>query len=305
MRPTKTSDDGVTDASGATGASPLLIVAAGGALPFHVAEAAQASGRRVFLIGIAGEVDDRIASFPHAVVKWGQFGRLEKIVAETKARDVVLVGAITKRPDFGTIAVDFGTLKVLPGILRSLVGGDDSVLGQVIRVMEGYGLRVRGPHEIATDLVAAAGVVAGPRPAAAELRDAKAALHAAAAIGGLDIGQAAIAVDERVVALEAAEGTDAIIRRVGELRGAARFRWSGRKGVLAKCAKPGQDLRVDMPTIGPRTVELVAEVGLAGIVIEAGRVMIAERARTVAAAARTATFIYAMDFAPAEPDAAR
>ena len=290
----------MTAADDAKSAPPLLIIAAGGSLPFHVADAARAQGRGVFLIGIAGEVDDRVAEFPHAVIKWGQFGRLEKIVSQTRAREVVLVGAITKRPDFSTIAVDFGTLKILPGILRSLAGGDDSVLAQAIRVMEGYGLTVRGPHEIATDLVAPNGVIAGPAPAADALADARTALRAAAVIGRLDIGQAAIAVEERVVALEAAEGTDAIIRRVGDLRAAQRFGWSGRKGVLAKCAKPGQDLRVDMPTIGPRTVALVAEVGLAGIVIETGRVMIAERADTIAAARRSGTFICAMDLGQAE-----
>src|SRR4029077_31321 len=143
-----TSERGV---GAAMSAPPLLIIAAGGALPFHVAEAARAKGRGVFIAGIAGEVDERVAGFPHAVIKWGQFGRLQKIVSETGAREVVLVGAITKRPDFGSIAVDFGTLKVLPGILRSLAGGDDSVLTQVIRVMEGYGLPLRGPHDIATD----------------------------------------------------------------------------------------------------------------------------------------------------------
>jgi DUF1009 family protein len=283
----------------ATAAEPLLIIAAGGALPFHVAEAAIAGGRSVFLIGIAGEVEDRIAAFPHAILKWGQFGRLQKIVGESRAREVVMVGGIARRPDFSNIAIDFGTLKLLPGILKNMVGGDDTVLGQVIRALEEMGLQVRGAHEIATDLVAAPGPVGGSSPGAADLADGLAALRAAEAIGRLDTGQAAIALDGRVLALEAAEGTDAIVRRVGELRAAGRFEWSGRRGVLAKCAKPGQDLRVDMPTIGSRTVELVAEVGLAGVIIEAGRVMIADRAATVAAAARTGTFVYAADLGSA------
>jgi hypothetical protein len=231
------------------------------------------------------------------MIKWGHIGRLEKLVTERGVRDVVLVGAISRRPDFRTLGFDASTLKLLPRILKLLSGGDDSVLSGIVRLIEGYGVTIRGAHEIATDLVAGPGRVAGPEASGAALADARVALRAAVAIGGLDIGQAAIALDQRVVALEAAEGTDAIIRRVGELRTAGRFKWSGRSGVLAKCAKPGQDLRVDMPTIGPRTVELVAEVGLAGIVIEAGRVMIAERAATIAAASRTGTFIIASDVA--------
>jgi DUF1009 family protein len=274
-------------------APPLLIIAAGGTLPVHVAEAATAARRPVYIVGIAGEADAGIAAFPHVSLKWGQLGRLQRLAAEIGARDVVMVGTVTKRPDFRSLSVDPATLKLIPRILKSVVGGDDTVLGHVVRLFEEWGLRVVGPHEVATDLVAQPGPVAGPAPRPADLDDATVALEAAWAIGRLDAGQAAIAVDQRVVALEAAEGTDAIIRRVGELKASERFKWPGRRGVLAKCAKPTQDLRVDMPTIGPRTVKLVAEAGLAGIALEAGRVMIADRAATVAAAAELRTFIYA------------
>jgi DUF1009 family protein len=280
-------------------AQPLLIIAAGGALPFEVAEAAVASGRPVFLVGLDGEVDARIDAFPHTLLKWGQVGRLQKIAAEHRAREVVLVGAIARRPDFKNLGFDPSTLKLLPRILKALAGGDDTVLGHVVRILEEWGLRVLGAHEVATGLVAAPGRVAGPQPTEADLADAHAALAAIQAIGPLDIGQAAIAIDRRVVAVEAAEGTDAMVRRIAELRAAGRFTWTGRSGVLAKCAKPTQDLRIDMPTIGPHTVEQVAETGLAGIAIEAGRVMIANRPATLAAAERTGTFIYAADLAGA------
>jgi DUF1009 family protein len=129
----------------------------------------------------------------------------------------------------------------------------------------------------------------------ADTRDAGQAMEAARAIGLLDIGQAAVAVGHRVVALEAAEGTDAMLGRIADMRAEGRLRWSGRRGVLVKRAKPQQDLRVDMPAIGPKTVEAVVRASLAGIVIEAGRVMIAERADTVAIAERTGTFIYGDD----------
>jgi DUF1009 family protein len=274
--------------------APLMILAAGGSVPLHVAEAAVGAGRSVFVMALAGEADERLAAYPHAFIKWGEIGRVLELARDKRVRDVVLIGSVSKRPDFRDIGFDMATIRYLPRILKSLTGGDDTVLGRVVQVLEEEGLRVIGAHEVAPDLVAAPGRLAGPEASAADLADAGAAMLAARAIGELDIGQAAIAVAERVVALEAAEGTDAIIERVGTLRRSGRFKWQGRSGVLAKCAKPRQDLRVDMPTVGPRTVELVAAAGLAGIVIEAGKVMLAERTATIAAAERTGTFIRAI-----------
>jgi len=173
-----------------------------------------------------------------------------------------------------------------------LAGGDDTVLSALTKFFESQGYRVVGAHEVAPDLVAEPGRVAGPAVSAARA-DIDLALRAARLIGALDSGQAAVVVESRVIALEGAEGTDAMVARVGELRQAGRVKWSGRAGVLAKCSKPQQDIRVDMPTIGPRTVEMAAAAGLAGIVIEPRRVMIADRAETVAVAQRTGTFILA------------
>ncbi len=192
------------------------------------------------------------------------------------------------------MGVEFGTLRLLPLILKAMIGGDDTVLGNFVRELEERGFRVLGAHEVAPELVAGAGHVAGPRLATAALADARIAMDAARAIGERDIGQAAVSVNELVVAVEAAEGTDAMLERVAGLRDNGRVKWSGRAGVLAKCAKPQQDLRVDMPTIGPNTVAGVVRAGLAGIVIEAERVMIAERDETVKAAEASGTSIVAV-----------
>ena len=273
---------------------PLAILAAGGNIPFQVASAAQAAGRKVLVIGLEGEVDDRLKAFRLEVIKWGQFGRAEELITAHGARDVVLIGSVSKRPDFRNMGVDMRTLRLLPRIVKAMVGGDDTVLGNFIALLEEHGYRVIGAHEVAPGLVAEAGQLAGPKPAQAMLDDAGTAMAAAQAIGERDIGQAAVAVNRLVVAVEAAEGTDAMLDRVGELHAMGRVKWSGRAGVLAKCSKPQQDLRVDMPTIGPRTVAGVAKAGLAGIVIEAGRVMIAERDETLAAAKESGTFILAV-----------
>jgi DUF1009 family protein len=272
---------------------PLAILAAGGNVPFQVASAAKAAGRNVLVIGLEGEADERLKSFRYQPIKWGQLGRIEEMVSAHGAREVVLIGSISHRPDFHAMGLDLRTLRLLPRILKAVVGGDDQVLGNFIGYLEERGFRVIGAHEVAPELVAGAGQVVGPRAGQAALDDARVAMKAARAIGERDIGQAAVAVNGLVVAVEAAEGTDAMLERVGALHAGGRVKWPGRAGVLAKCAKPQQDLRVDMPTIGPLTVAGAAKAGLAGIVIEAGRVMIAERAETLKAAEDSGTFILA------------
>jgi len=122
-------------------------------------------------------------------------------------------------------------------------------------------------------------------------------MQAARAIGALDAGQAAVVVGGRVIALEGAEGTDTMLLRVAEVRAAGRARWDGRAGVLAKRPKPQQDLRVDMPTIGPNTVRAAADAGLAGIAVAAGKVMIPDRPETVRAADATGLFLVSVEVA--------
>lgn len=286
-----------TEAPGA----PLAILAAGGNVPFQVASAAAAAGREVVVIGLEGEVDERLKAFPFQTIKWGQFGRAEELMSAHGAREVVLIGSVSRRPDFRNMGVDLGTLRLLPRILKSMVGGDDTVLGNLVAYLEERGFRVIGAHEVAPELIAESGQLAGPR-AAKELRDdARVAMNAARVIGEHDIGQGAVVVNGLVVAVEAAEGTDAMLERVGNLHAIGRVKWSGRAGVLAKCSKPQQDLRVDMPTIGPLTVAAVVKAGLAGIVIEAGRVMIAERGETLKAANESGTFILAAADGDARP----
>ncbi len=270
---------------------PLAILAAGGAIPFQVATAAAEGGRKVFVVRLEGEADERLKAFPNAPIKWGQLARIHDLVIAQGIRDVVMVGSLSRRPDFRNLGLDLSTLRLLPMILKGMVGGDDTVLGNFVKALEERGLRVLGAHEIAPDLVAVEGHVAGPRVPQSALDDAAIAMDAARAIGERDIGQAAVAVNGLVVAVEAAEGTDAMLERVADLHYKGRVKWSGRAGVLAKCAKPQQDLRVDMPTIGPDTVAGVVRAHLAGIVVEAGRVMIAERDKTIAAAKESGTFI--------------
>jgi UDP-2,3-diacylglucosamine hydrolase len=273
---------------------PLAIIAGGGSVPLHVAAAALGAGRNVLVLGIEGEADARIADYPHEWINWGQIGRLEKLLAAHGTRDIVLIGGVKSRPDFKRLRPDLGTVRLLPRLISMMASGDNTVLTGTIRTFEEWGYSVVGAHEISPDLVAAPGLLAGPTPRGGELDDVRLAIAAARGIGVLDAGQAAVAVNGRVVALEAAEGTDGMLERVAALRANGRLKSRGPAGVLAKCVKPQQDLRVDMPTIGPQTVSGAAAAGLAGIAIEAGRVMIVDRAETLNHAKAADVFIYAV-----------
>jgi DUF1009 family protein len=285
----------------APGGVPLVVIAAGGAVPFEVASAATAAGRKLLVVALEGEYDQRLRQFPLAVVKWGQIGRVKQLIAQHGARELVFIGAVNARPDFANLGLDLGTLRLMPRILKGMIGGDDTVLGNLVKIFEEDGPRVVGAHEVAPDLVARPGLIGGPRPGTAAMADAAVALDAAKAIGALDIGQAAVAVNRRVIALEAAEGTDAMLERVAQVRAQGRAKWNGRAGVLAKRSKPQQDLRVDMPTIGERTVRAAAAAGLAGIAIEAGRVMIVDRPAVVALADKEGLFIVGRDAGEGRP----
>lgn len=272
---------------------PLAILAGGGPIPALVASAATAAGRKVLILGIEGEADPGIAGFAHETIKWGQFGRVEALLKAHGVREIVLVGWIRRRPDFSSLSLDWLALRSLPKILSIMLGGDDSVLSGAVKFIESRGYKVVGAHEVATDLVASAGCLTRRSPSQKDRLDMAQAARAAIAIGLLDAGQAAVAVSGQIVALEGLEGTDAMLQRVRELHESGRAHWQGRAGVLGKWSKPQQDLRVDMPTIGPGTVQAAAEAGLAGIAIEAGRVMILDRARTVAEADDLGLFLLA------------
>lgn len=274
-------------------AVPIAVVAGGGDLPAEVVSALAASGRRAVVIALAGEADPALTALGAHWIEWGQIGRALDLAARENCRDIVLVGSVSRRPNFRAVAADFGTLRRLPRILAALVGGDDSVLRKVIRLFEIEGLVIRGVDEVAPQLLAPAGRI-GARPADRSAADIARGAAVVAALGPFDVGQASIVVDGRIVAIEGAEGTDRLIQRVGELKAAGRV---GRGGVLVKRSKPGQDLRVDLPTIGPVTVAAVAEAGLEGIAVEAGRVLIARRAETVAAADRAGIFLHGLSAA--------
>jgi hypothetical protein len=195
------------------------------------------------------------------------------------------------RPDFKTFKLDLGAVRVVPKVIGLMARGDNDLLSGVVSIFGDLGFRVVGAHEVAPELVAGDGPLGRHAPDKAARQDVTKAMQAAKAIGLIDAGQAAVSINDRLVALEAAEGTDAMLERVSALRDARRIKWTGRAGVLAKRPRPQQDLRVDMPTVGLKTVKAAAEIGLAGIAVETGRVMIVDRDNAIDLADKAGIFI--------------
>jgi DUF1009 family protein len=158
-----------------------------------------------------------------------------------------------------------------------------------VRFFEEKGYRVHGAGEVAPELLAGEGVLGEQRPSAEDEADMRIAFRVVEALGRLDVGQSAVVAKVHVLAVEAAEGTDAMLARCAELD--ARSSRRGRAGVMVKAPKPGQEQRVDMPTIGPETVNKAAAAGLAGIAVAAGGVLLAERGATIAAANEHGLFL--------------
>jgi DUF1009 family protein len=246
------------------------------------------------IVGICGEAREEIERFPHTWVKWGEVGKMFRALDSNGCGDIVIIGGVN-RPDFSNVRLDLGAIKTLPFILSLGTGGDDHVLSRVVRFFEEKGYRVHGAGDVAPELLAGEGVLGAKTPTAEDMPDIDLALRVVGALGRLDVGQAAVVARGYVLAVEAAEGTDAMLTRCAEIRAAGRAGKDGRAGVLVKAPKPGQEERVDLPTIGPDTVAKAAAAGLTGIAVAAGRVLIAERAATIAAADRDGLFLIGVE----------
>jgi len=257
------------------------ILAGGGRLPLMIAESASQRGVAVHIVGIEGEADPAIARFPHTWVSWGQIGRMVMALAQEGGRQMVIAGAAT-RPDLKRIRPDAGFFRNLPFIVRLLAGGDDAVLKRVVRFFEGHGFEVLGVHEVSPDLVAGTGRMGVECLSAANRADAEIGFAVRRALGAVDAGQAVAVAGGKVLAIEGAEGTDAMLQRVARLPFRGGLGLSA--GVLTKGPKPGQELRVDMPAIGPQTIEQAAAAGLAGVAVASGAVLIVDRADAIRSA---------------------
>lgn len=277
--------------AGEAGQGRIAVVAGGGKLPLAVVATLVARGENPLVAVVAGEADAALyGDAEHFSISVEDMGPLVARLRAARIGRIVLAGHIERRPRLLGIKWSLRVLAGLPRAAAGLLSGDDGLLRAVIGMMEANGIRVVGAHEVVPDLLAPEGVLTRAQPSASDWRDIEAGAIAARAIGGLDIGQAAIAIGGRAVALEGIEGTDGLLARTAGMRGHGRL--AGRaRGALVKCCKPRQDRRADLPAIGPETVRGAKAAGLAGIALDAGASFILGYEQTIALADGEGLFV--------------
>jgi UDP-2,3-diacylglucosamine hydrolase len=271
-------------------AGPLGIIAGRGSLPAFIADAATADNVPVHIVAIQGEADPDIERFPHTWIKWGEVGKVFSALDKNGCKDLVIIGGVT-RPHIKNVRIDFGAVRALPFLLSLRKGGDDRILSRIVRFFEQNGYRVHGAGDVLPELLVPEGTLTQRAPSAEDKADMALAFEVVRALGRFDIGQGAVIASGYVLAVEAAEGTDAMLERCADIKQRGRSHGTG-PGVLVKAPKPGQEERVDMPTIGPETMLNAAAAGLSGVAVAARRVLIADYNRTLEIANDRKLFIY-------------
>lgn len=266
------------------------IIAGNGVLPITVAQELERNGQSPFIVLLRDEADTVLYRYDHCELSIVELARLVKILKTVGVCNIVLAGGVKKRPLLTQLQFDWTTFLALPKLIGALRGGDDALLRAFIKIIEKHGFCVIGAHEIVPDLLAPRAFnLTSRRATQKEKKDIFLAAQAAKLLGQLDIGQAVVAINGRVIAVEGAEGTDNMLWRVCEMRERGQIPSKG--GVLVKCAKPQQDHRVDLPSIGPTTIMNIAKCGLSGIAVEANKSLILSVKTTIEKANKYSLFI--------------
>jgi hypothetical protein len=275
----------------ATVTSPVGLIAGGGALPFAVADSLKSRGIDPVLFALKGFCDPAaVERFKHHWIALGQLGRLMKLLRQERCRDLVFIGTLV-RPALSEIRLDWGTLRVMPLVLSSFRGGDDHLLTGIGRIFERDGFLLHGIKDVAPELLMPAGNLTRATPDTSAEADIARGREVLRALSPFDVGQAVVVIDGHVIGVEDIEGTDGLLARVARLRAEGRIRTKAGKGVLVKAPKSGQDLRFDLPTLGPRTVERATAAQIAGIAIVAGNTIVAEPQAMIEAADAAGLFV--------------
>ncbi len=273
---------------------PIGIIAGGGRLPIASAQGIHATGRRVACVGLRDQYDADLPEFCDQFKTAGliQLGRWISLLRSWGCSEVLMIGRVSKvqmyapfvalrhRPDLRAGRIWFRTLR---HDKRT-----DKLLNAVAEEIANEGITMIDSTTYIPELLAEAGPITTSKPSAGQLADIEFALPIVQRMGDLDVGQAVAVRDREIIAVEAIEGTDRMIERVGNLC---------RKGgwTLVKIAKPNQDMRFDVPTVGPLTIEKMAAKSGGCLAIEAGKTIILEKQATIAAADKAGIAIVGLE----------
>ena len=258
----------------------IAILAGGGSLPLVLAETIVRQGGRAHIVAVRGEAGPQIEAYPHTWVTWGAVNAILGALKSESDGTMMIAGSVS-RPDLSRLKPDLGLIRHLPKVLAMLRGGDDAVLTRLIRFFESQGLTVKGVADIAPELLAASGRLGAVQaPSVAAEADIARGFTVLDALADLDVGQAIVVERGQVLAIEGVEGTDRMLARVAGLP-----ERSAPTGVLVKGPKRGQELRVDMPTVGAETVARLAEARISTLVVAAGKTLLLERNEMIQRAA--------------------
>ena len=267
----------------------LGIIAGGGGLPARIANACTERGDVFHLIKLSGFADGGLDGYDGDDASIGEAGKILRILKNQNCDAVVFAG-IVRRPDFKSLKVDWSGAALLPKVVAAAARGDGALLGVLVETVEAEGMIVIGAEEAMEDLTAREGLLGMVQPSERDHSDMAKAAAIVRALGPFDVGQGAVVAEGLVLAIEAAEGTDAMLERCAALP----FQRDGaaRSGVLVKQPKPGQELRIDLPVIGPETIKRADAAGLAGVAVEAGKAIIIDKEELVGLADRLGLFVY-------------
>lgn len=269
----------------------LAIISGGGELPRLIAQKCREAGRNYRVVTFGDVKLDWLDGHPHITAAFETLGPLFSALSDANCDEVVFAGAM-KRPSLDPDKFDADGIALASILLSKKATGDDATLRAITAFFESHGFQVVGAHKILTNLLPTAGVLSDASPNAADIADTARAVEIVNVLGKADVGQGAVVAQGICLALESIQGTDEMLRFVANTRGGFTPNPKGGKGILLKAPKPNQDLRVDLPAIGPETIRSAANAGLAGVVITAGGVMVLDLATTISEADRLGVFLW-------------
>ena len=254
----------------------LGIIAGGGDLPLRLAGVCAETGRPYAVCALRGWADKVVETHPHRWFSLGEISALTKYFSNEGVEEIVFAGNV-QRPDFKKLKIDWAGAKLLPRALLAARKGDEALLRMLVEIFEEAGFKVVGAHEVLSALLIESGPLGAFSPDEEAMADITKAREVVEALGSLDVGQGAVVARGLVLAVEAAEGTDAMLERVAGLRPELRGTPEARVGVLLKFPKPMQERRIDLPTIGQKTLRGIAQAGLKGVAVAAGGALVIDR----------------------------